>query len=316
MQDSTLIQMARTANVRGQAKLTWLYEPIVFVYAIVSLLLVSAVFALPVIIYVMATDGPEAALQIAESPPTPTLALALLFSSFIGIYLAVWIWVRFMERRPYATIGLQAKQAAWRYIRGLLIGVGFMFLIVGILAPFGLVDWERAFTPSPTVWAGVGMLFVGFVIQGAAEEVLVRGFLLPIFARRYSIWVSIVLTSLIFAALHLLNPNLSAIGTLNLFLAGIIFSLYALKEGSIWGACGMHTTWNWTMGHIFGFEVSGGSFGGPNSILFDLMETGPDWITGGSFGLEGGVIVTVLLILGSLAIYLSPTNTADEFPTT
>ena len=314
MQDSTLIKMARTANVRGYKKLTWLYEPIVFVYAIFGLLLVSAIFALPVVIYVMATEGPEAAMQIAEAPPTPALALAMLFSSFIGIYLAVWIWIRFVERRPYVTIGLQAKQAAWRYIRGLLIGVGFMFLIVGLLAPFGLVDWERVFNPSPAVWAGVGMLFVGFVIQGAAEEVLVRGFLLPIFARRYSIWASIVITSLIFAALHLLNPNLSAIGTLNLFLAGIIFSLYALKEGSIWGACGMHTTWNWTMGHVFGFEVSGGSFGGPTSILFDLMETGPDWITGGSFGLEGGVVVTALLILGSLAIYLSPTNTADEYP--
>ncbi len=68
------------------------------------------------------------------------------------------------------------------------------------------------------------------------------------------------------------------------------------------------------MGHIFGFNVSGGSFGGPNSIMFDLMETGPDWITGGAFGLEGGVIVTVLLILGSIAIYMSPTNTADEYP--
>ena len=58
------------------------------------------------------------------------------------------------------------------------------------------------------------------------------------------------------------------------------------------------------MGHVFGFEVSGGSFGGPTSILFDLMETGPDWITGGSFGLEGGVVVTALLILGLSLIHI------------
>lgn len=317
MQDSTLIQMAKTGNVRGYEKLNWLYEPIVFVYAVVSLLVVSAVFALPVVIYVMATQGVENAVEIAESPPTPGLAFALLFASFIGIYLAVWLWIRFIERRPFATIGLQAKQAVWRYVRGLLIGVGFMFLIVGIMALFGWVDWERTFSGfSSTILTGVGLLLVGFVIQGAAEEVLVRGFLLPIFARRYNIWVSIIVTSLIFAVLHLLNPNLSPIAVLNLFLAGIIFALYALKEGSIWGACGMHTTWNWTMGHIFGFEVSGGSYGGPTSILFDLMETGPDWITGGLFGLEGGVIVTLLLILGSVAIYISPTNTADEYSTT
>ena len=313
MQNSTLIKLAKTADVRGYERLNWLYEPLVFIYAVVSLLVVSAVLALPVVFYVMATEGVENAIEIVESPPTPGLAFASLFSSFIGIYFAVWLWLYLIERRPFTTIGLQAKQAVWRYVRGLLIGVGFICLVVGILALFGWVDWERTFAGfSASLLSGVGLLFAGFVIQGAAEEVLVRGFLLPIFARRYNLWVSIVVTSLIFAVLHLLNPNLSPIAVLNLFLAGIIFALYALKEGSIWGACGLHTTWNWTMGHVFGFEVSGGSFGGPGSILFDLMETGPDWMTGGLFGLEGGVIVTLVLILGSIAIYLSPTNTADE----
>ena len=114
-----------------------------------------------------------------------------------------------------------------------------MFLIVGLLAPFGLVDWERVFNPSPAVWAGVGMLFVGFVIQGAAEEVLVRGFLLPIFARRYSIWASIVITSLIFAALHLLNPNLSAIGIEPVPCRHYLFALRLKRRqylGRLWDA--------------------------------------------------------------------------------
>ncbi|MEM8859103.1 MAG: CPBP family intramembrane glutamic endopeptidase [Chloroflexota bacterium] len=311
MENSTLIKLAKTANVRGQSRLTWLYEPIVFVYSIVSLLIVSTIFGIPVLIYMFATYG-EQTLELIEAPPTPGLALALLFSSFIGIYLAVWLWVRFIERRSYFTIGLQRKRAVWMYIRGLLIGVGLMMLNVGILALLGMIDWQRPFTGlTGTVLAGIGMLLLGFIVQGAAEEVLVRGFLLPILARKYSIWASIAVTSTIFAALHLLNPNLSAIAVLNLFLAGVFFAVYALKEGSIWGACGAHTTWNWTMGHLVGFEVSGQLMGGPDAILFDLVETGPDWITGGPFGLEGGVVVTAVIILGTVICYLAPTNTED-----
>ncbi|MEM9773992.1 MAG: type II CAAX endopeptidase family protein [Chloroflexota bacterium] len=311
MKDSTLIKLAHSDNIRGYDRLNWLYEPIVFVYSVISLLIVSTIFGLPVAIYIIATQGQDA-ISVLEAPPTPGLAFAVLFSSFIGIYLAVWLWVRFMERRPYFTIGLQRKRAIWMYVRGLLIGMGMMLLSMGILALFGMISFERPFTGfSGPVLTGVFVLFLGFVIQGAAEEVLLRGFMLPIFARKYSIWSSIIVSSIIFSLLHFLNPNFSGIAALNIFLAGVFFAVYALKEGSIWGVCGAHTTWNWTMGNVLGIEVSGQLIGGQNAMLFDLMESGPDYLTGGSFGLEGGIIVTAVLILGTIICYLAPTNTED-----
>ncbi|MFT5195467.1 MAG: membrane protease YdiL (CAAX protease family) [Cellvibrionaceae bacterium] len=315
MKNSKLIQLAQTANVNGQSKLTWLYEPLVFVYAVVSLFVVSMIFMLPIVFYMMFSAGvnPLELEKLITSPQSPSLAFGILFSSFIGIYLAVWGWLWLMERRPYYTLGLERKGAVWQYVRGLLIGIGFLLLVTGILAMMGMVAWESPFQGlSSRVLIGVGLLFLGFVVQGAAEEVLVRGFLLPILARRYSIWTSIIVSSLFFAILHLLNPNLSLIAVLNLFLAGVFFAVYALKEGSLWGACGVHTTWNWTMGHILGFEVSGSSFGGPDSILFDLKETGPDWITGGMFGPEGGVVVTVIIVLATVFIYSRPTTEGDN----
>ena len=62
------------------------------------------------------------------------------------------------------------------------------------------------------------------------------------------------------------------------------------------------------MGHILGFEVSGNVFGGPDSVLFDFAENGPDWLTGGMFGPEGGIVVTIVLIGVTAFLYSRPTN--------
>jgi hypothetical protein len=82
----------------------------------------------------------------------------------------------------------------------------------------------------------------------------------------------------------------------NLFLYGLFAAFYALHEGDLWGVCAFHSVWNWVQGNIFGFEVSGGAFGG--SSLLKLQESGPDWFTGGKFGPEGGLAVTLVLVAG------------------
>ena len=59
--------------------------------------------------------------------------------------------------------------------------------------------------------------------------------------------------------------------------------------------CGLHGIWNWLQGNFFGFEVSGHECG---PTLLNLKEIGPDWITGGTFGPEGGIICTLLILIG------------------
>ena len=95
---------------------------------------------------------------------------------------------------------------------------------------------------------------------------------------------------------HALNPNLSLIALLNLFLFGLFAALYTLYEGGLWGVFSIHAVWNWAQGNIFGFEVSGQL--APGGTMFNLMETGPDVITGGPFGPEGGLAVTIVLLVG------------------
>jgi len=125
---------------------------------------------------------------------------------------------------------------------------------------------------------------------------------LPTIGGRYHPLAGILISSVIFTAFHSFNPNLSPIAILNLFLFGLFTALYALTEGGLWGVFSLHSVWNWAQGNLFGFEVSG--MASPGGTLFNLRETGPDVITGGSFGPEGGLAVTAVLVISCLVVWL------------
>jgi membrane protease YdiL (CAAX protease family) len=104
--------------------------------------------------------------------------------------------------------------------------------------------------------------------------------------------------------MHGANAGLSVLALANLALFGLFAGCYALREGGLWGVCAVHSAWNWAQGSLFGFEVSGHA---PQwSVLVRLRAQGPDWLTGGAFGPEGGAAVTAMLVLGLAAVLLWP----------
>ncbi|WDV44866.1 CPBP family intramembrane metalloprotease [Clostridiaceae bacterium M8S5] len=135
----------------------------------------------------------------------------------------------------------------------------------------------------------------GWVIQGASEEILVRGWFMTSVGIRYNAISAITLSSLLFALIHIGNDNLTILSIVNLLIFSVFASIYCLLDKSIWGICGFHTAWNWAQGNIVGFEVSGTTPAG--GMLLDFENIGSDWLTGGSFGLEGGVTVTAIFAL-------------------
>jgi uncharacterized protein len=238
---------------------------------------------------------------------------AVLISSFAGIFLFLWLWVRFAEKRPFSSLGFERKNALFTYMRGFALGLLMFSAAIGLLAAPGFVQIDRSIDPAMVglgALGGVLIILLGWLVQGAAEEALVRGWMLPVLAARYHRWVGIIISSLFFAVLHGLNPNLSIIALVNLTLFGFFAAFYAMREGSLWGICALHSSWNWIQGNIFGFEVSGGSMGGGS--LFKLMETGPDWITGGLFGPEGGLAVTIVLVISIIVIFAWPFKADEE----
>ncbi|MBY0574027.1 MAG: CPBP family intramembrane metalloprotease [Undibacterium sp.] len=233
--------------------------------------------------------------------PMSFIELVLVFgvASSAGI-----AWIKFFERRPLATIGFN-NHAAKRYGRGLLMGFGFISAVVALIALMGGYQIEATGLWGQFSLGGVLALlclFIGFMIQGATEEIFMRGWLFQLLTSRYGVMIGIVGNMLVFSLLHAGNikPSIELfIGLFNIVLVAILLSLYALKEGSLWGVCAWHSAWNWLLGVGFGLEVSGQSLK-VVPLLIDLKNA-PNtsvWLNGGAFGPEASLVTSVVLLAG------------------
>ncbi len=237
-------------------------------------------------------------------------AIYLIFS-FGPIFLILWGWLALFEKRPLWTIGLERAGMWHKYLRGLLVGLLMFVAAIGISGAFGFIAFEDGHPQQQGLAAvgGVLIVFLGWMVQGAAEEALTRGWLFSVIGARYAPVLGLIVSSVVFATMHGLNffglgmgPIFIGLALLNLFLFGVFTVLYVLYEGGLWGVFSIHTVWNWAQGNVFGFEVSGGPAVG--GTLFNLMEVGPDAITGGPFGPEGGLSVTVVLVVSCVIVWV------------
>lgn len=281
--------------------------PVTAAVILATLFLVASQFIGGVPVYlVLWALVPGGSTSLADQPlPLGLGAGALLAGVTLPVFGLLWAWLRWFERRPFYTLGFEGAGALGKYARGFLVG-GLLFAAsLGLSAAFGYVTVRPA---GPALGlatiGGVLAILLGWLVQGASEEALTRGWLLGSLGARYRPWLGVFISSLTFAALHGLNPNLSGLALLNLFLFGLFAALYALREGGLWGVCAEHSAWNWLQGNVFGLEVSGMTRSGP--ILLDLRAEGPDLITGGAFGPEGGLAVTAVLVIAILALAFWP----------
>lgn len=270
------------------------YPLAVFLFTLAAPLL-AGILAFPCLALLFFGGGTDPTADAGQ-----TTGLLLIFS-FAPMFLLVWGWLALFEQRSLSSVGLERPGLGAKYLRGLAIGLMLFVAVVSLLALTGSLAINGGDRSGPAVVAIV-IFFVGWLVQGAAEEVLTRGFFLPIFGIRYGALPAVVLSSVTFAALHLLNANVSPLAILNLSLFGLFAALYALAEGGLWGIGAVHGIWNWAEGNLFGFQVSGGVVSAP--AIVNLAEAGPDWLTGGDFGPEGGLAVTLVLILASVLVWL------------
>lgn len=227
------------------------------------------------------------------------LGIALnLFSNFgmIGVTLLL---LRFACKRKLATAGL-TKPFWSEYGLGLLAGFAAFGAAAAICVVTGTVRIEGI---SPGFAVGPFLLlFAGFLVQGMSEELLCRGYFMLSVARKNSAAAGILCNSLVFAALHLANNGIAPLALVNLFLFGVFASLYYLWRGNLWGIAAFHSMWNFTQGNIFGILVSGGDMG--TSLLTSTPSASGTVLNGGDFGLEGGLAVTIVLVIGIVCVFL------------
>lgn len=225
--------------------------------------------------------------------------------------LLVLLWAGLFERRGPSALGLNGK-GPMRFVRGYLTGLGFLLAVVGTIWMSGgyVVEGAGAFGVSALGAAllPIGVLMLGFIVQGSTEEILFRGWLMQLIASRHGLWVAVIANSVLFALAHAGNIEPSRelfVGLANVVLFGFFISLYAVREGSLWGACGWHAAWNWLLGLGFGLEVSGQVI---DSVpLISDLAAAPGavwWLTGGAFGPEASLVTTAVLLIGVIVLTL------------
>src|SRR6267143_5442115 len=236
--------------------------------------------------------------------------LILLASALLAGYLCN----RWLEGLPWRALGLTLHARWWRdFIVGSLIGVASLALATAIAAAAGGLRFTA--TPRTMLVPVVQTLLLSallFIFAALAEEALFRGYPLQTMARASLRALGVILTAVAFASVHMQNPNFTnGLPFLNLFLAGVWLAVAYLRARSLWLPLGVHWAWNWALGSLFGLPVSGITTIAPNPLLHGT-DLGPAWLTGGSYGIEGGLAGTIALVVSTIFIWRMTLVSATE----
>ena len=222
------------------------------------------------------------------------MMLLMMVCQLAGTLFTVWLFQKYINREPFSSIGIEFSGYKNDFIFGLLIGFGLIVMGFSILIIFNFIS------VSSLQFSFIDQLFYLclFAVVSINEEIAMRGYILQNLSSSFNKYIALALSSLVFMIMHIGNPNMSAIPLFNLFLAGLFLGIYCIHRKNLWFPIGAHFTWNYFQGPVLGFEVSGNEV---NSIFIQSLD-GSDLITGGKFGFEGSIILTVFMITG--IIYL------------
>ncbi len=254
------------------------------------------------------TDAYMNAVQDMTTQMPDWVMLVQLFSTALMTATAIF-HCTVIEKRSIASMGLRKKHFWREYAIGSLLGILLISLCVGICWISGAMTLQVS-SFSPIMWI---LFLIGFLIQGMSEEVLCRGYMMVSVSRKNALWLAVLTNSVIFSLLHIANPGFGILPFINIILFGVLESIYVLKRGDLWGACAIHSLWNFFQGNVFGVSVSG--LGLATSPLSATVADGMDWLTGGAFGVEAGIATTVVIGIAILLVFfLLPTNKEEIAP--
>lgn len=288
----------------------WYCEIGIFLLVMLVGFILEAVVMIPIQLVMMFTNRELVDAMTSQNPAQLTetlnafalsdpMQIASLFS-FAALIISSFCLGKWVDKRKVASHGFRRKGMLREYGIGLLVGFVMFSAAVGICVLTGSVKLTLQIG-SPVMLL---LFLLGFMVQGMAEEVICRGLLMVSMSRRYSIPVAIMTNSLAFAALHLGNSGVSVLALINLVLFGVVASVYFIKRGDIWGVAAIHTIWNFVQGNFYGIRVSGMAL--ENSVFHTTMMEEGSLINGGAFGLEGGLAVSVVLVVCLVIFWKMP----------
>jgi membrane protease YdiL (CAAX protease family) len=230
------------------------------------------------------------------------------FASPALMVLVLYLAGKSFDKRGFSSYGFSMKGAWWLDMGfGLVLGALLMAGVFGLELATGTIRISgfRASGPEGVgFWRGISAILVFYAGVSLQEETFARAFLLRSLAEglnlkpgfsRVALWSAYGLSSVLFGMLHALNPNSGPASIAILAGAGLLLGLPFILTGEIALSLGLHLSWNFCQGAIFGFPVSGtrSAFS-----AISIEQTGPAWFSGGAFGPEGGLVGNLAIALG------------------
>lgn len=221
------------------------------------------------------------------------LRLGQLLGAVMGC-LSYAFYVTRIEKR--AVFELALKGAVREYGAGFVLGGLMVSLSVACIAALGGLG-AMSMAPSSVI---ILPLLVHIAV-GLIEEMMLRGIFFRIVQESIGSWLALLASGLVFGAMHLINDNISVLGIANIAAAGVFFAAAFLLTGRLWLCAALHAGWNFFQDGIFSLAVSGHEV---KSGLLTTQLSGPDWLTGGAFGIEGSAVDLVLVVMATVVMVI------------
>jgi membrane protease YdiL (CAAX protease family) len=301
-------------NKEGKVRSGWLIAGILGAVYLASLILGVIISVIAIVYYTMKmsasgglNSGNLTDMLSTMSQGNSMLNLLLMpVQEALYIIIPVFTWKKLLKR-PLSNMGLtRFKIHRKDFISGLLFGVAAItavFLGLFFSGAIYVTKWTPTFTVDQFIY-----IFI-FISVGFAEEILGRGYIMSVLRRTGNLYAVVIISAVIFALLHGLNPGIGIVPLVNLMLYGILAAYMYLRSGNLWMCIGFHITWNYFQGCVYGLKVSGLE---TNGIITTEVSSGNLW-NGGDFGPEGGLFVTLILCLLFLIVHLYYKHSKFDF---
>ena len=242
-------------------------------------------------------------------PQTITLIMYYCYIVMAGVALLYW---KLIEKKPLSEMGLTKRFG--NYLIGILAGVLLLAVSVAAIVFTGSIKYHGIYNNADILM--ILLLFGGFIIQGATEEILCRGIVLHTLKEKTSVAVAVNVSTVLFIMPHcssLFEQGVvyGILGVCNLALISTIFSLLTIRFKSIWAACGLHSFWNAILYSVLGLNLSGNDE--TVTAIFNMQSVGKNIWNGGEYGIEASIITTVVLAIAAAIIWYVSRDCVNEY---
>lgn len=216
---------------------------------------------------------------------------------FLGVCVGCLSYAFYVTQIEKRAVSELSFKGAWQeYGVGFILG-GLMICasVAGIAAMGGL----RVLAVTPSTAIALPLLM--HISVGLIEEMMLRGIFFRVVQESWGTWLALAASGLLFGAMHLINDNISVLGIANIAAAGVLLAAAFALTGRLWLCAGLHAAWNFFQDGIFSVAVSGHEV---KAGLLTTERSGPDWLTGGAFGIEGSAIALGVVVLASCGLML------------